>query len=112
LKGCRVKAAFLFGLYKPYSYFDEKILTPEALEKYVGEYEVNADYQVKITRAGDHLFIQRNDQPRIEIFSYKPDTFFQKDDDIRISFQKENAIINKITIVEGLNTKKGDTIKM
>jgi len=96
---------------QPYSYFDEIKLSPEFLEKYVGEYEVNAGYKVKIIRTGDQLFIQRNDQPGVEIFAYKENVFFQKDDDIRISFQKENGIINKITIIEGLNTKRGDKIK-
>jgi len=97
---------------QPYSYFDEIKLLPEELEKYVGEYEVNADYKVKITRAGDQLFIQRNNLPGIEIFTYKENTFFQKDDDIRISFQNENGIINRITIIEGLSVKKGDKIKL
>ena len=97
---------------QPYSYFDEIKLSPEKLEKYVGDYEVNADYKVKITRTGDQLFIQRNNQPKIQIFAYKENTFFQKDDDIRISFQNEKGIIKKITIIEGLNTKKGDKIRL
>jgi CubicO group peptidase (beta-lactamase class C family) len=96
---------------QPYSYFDEIKLTPEMLEKYSGEYEVNKDYKVKITRAGDRLFIQRNNLQPTELFAYKVNTFFQKDDDIRVSFQTENNIVNKITIIEGLNTKKGDKIK-
>ncbi|MEI7628032.1 MAG: serine hydrolase [Bacteroidota bacterium] len=95
---------------KPYSYFDEIKLTPAELEKYVGEYEVNADYKVTISLVGDQLFIQRNNQPSIELFAYQNNSFFQKDDDIRVSFQKENGIANKIIIKEGLNTKKGDKI--
>ena len=95
---------------QPYSYFDEIKLTTEEMEKYVGEYEVSADYKVKIIRTGDQLFIQRNDQPGIELFAYKKNTFFQKDDDIRVFFQNENGIVNKITITEGLNTKRGDKI--
>jgi CubicO group peptidase (beta-lactamase class C family) len=97
---------------QPYSYFDEIKLKPDVLEKYVGEYVINADYKVKITREGDHLFIQRNNLPETEIFAYKENTFFQKDDDVRISFQNEKGIINKITIIEGLSTKKGDKFKM
>jgi CubicO group peptidase (beta-lactamase class C family) len=95
---------------KPYSYFDEIKFTQEELEKFVGEYEVNANYKVKITRTGDQLFIQRNDQPGVELFAYKANTFFQKDDDIRVSFQNENGVISKITITEGLSTKRGDKI--
>jgi CubicO group peptidase (beta-lactamase class C family) len=96
---------------QPYSYFDEIKLTTAVLEKYVGEYEVNTDYRIKITRTGDQLFIQRNSQAAVELFAYKENTFFQKDDDIRVSFQHEKGIINRITISEGLNTKKGDKIK-
>jgi CubicO group peptidase (beta-lactamase class C family) len=96
---------------QPYSYFDEIKLDPADLEKYVGTYEVNADYKVQITRSGNQLFIQRNNQPAIELFAYKQNTFFQKDDDIRVSFQNNDGIISKITISEGLNTKRGDKIK-
>jgi CubicO group peptidase (beta-lactamase class C family) len=96
---------------QPYSYFDEIKLDPADLEKYVGAYEVNADYKVQITRSGNQLFIQRNNQPAIELFAYKQNTFFQKDDDIRVSFQNNDGIISKITISEGLNTKRGDKIK-
>jgi len=95
---------------KPYSYFDEIKLLPDTLEKYVGEYEVSTDYKVKIIRKANHLFIQRNNGAAIEIFAYKENTFFQKDDDIRISFKSEKDTINKITIMEGLNTKKGKKI--
>lgn len=96
---------------KPYSYFDETKLMPEALEKYVGEYEVNVDYKVKIIRTANHLFIQRNNEAAIEIFPYKENTFFQKDDDITIAFKSKKDTINKIIIMEGLSTKRGDKIK-
>lgn len=96
---------------KPYSYFDEIKLTPDALEKYVGEYEVSTDYKVKITRIADQLFIQRNNGASTEIFPYKENTFFQKDDDITISFKSDKDTINKITIMEGLSTKRGDKIR-
>jgi len=96
---------------KPYSYFDEIKQIPDSLEKYVGEYEVNADYKVKITRNGDQLFIKRNNGAAIPIFAYKENTFFQKDDDITIAFKGEKNSISKITIMEGLSTKRGDKIK-
>ena len=94
-----------------YSYFDELAHTPEALEKYVGEYEVNENYRVKIFRNGNQLFIQRNSQSAIELFNYNENTFFQKDDVIRVAFEQQNGLINKILIFEGLNTKKGDKMK-
>jgi hypothetical protein len=78
----------------------------------VGNYDVNTNYQVKISRNEDHLFIQRNNQPKIEIYSYKENAFFQKDDDIRNSFKQENGRVTKVTITEGLSTKRGDRIKL
>jgi CubicO group peptidase (beta-lactamase class C family) len=90
---------------QPYSYFDELALAPAALDVFVGHYDVSAKYQVKISRTGDQLFIQRNNQQPIPIYAYKNDVFFQKDDDIRIAFEN-----NKITITEGLSTKRGDRI--
>jgi CubicO group peptidase (beta-lactamase class C family) len=95
---------------KPYSYFDELKLSPAALDEYVGNYDVNANYQVKISRNGGQLYLTRNSQQAIPIYAYKKDTFFQKDDDIRIAFQNENGKATKITIIEGLSTKRGDRI--
>ena len=96
---------------KPYSYFDEMNMKPDILEKYVGTYDVNVDYKIKITRTASQLFIQRNNEATIEIFPYKENTFFQKDDDITIAFKEEKDSITKITIMEGLSTKRGDKIK-
>jgi hypothetical protein len=95
---------------QPYSYFNEIKLPAQELKKYVGEYEINADYKVTITYSQDQLFIQRNKLPPIALYPYKKNTFFQKNDDIQVSFLDEKGAINKITIAEGLNTKKGDKI--
>lgn len=72
----------------------------------------NADYRVNISREGNLLFIQRNDQPRVEMYEYQKNIFFRKDDDIRISFRAENGQINKISIIEGLSTKRGDKMNL
>jgi CubicO group peptidase (beta-lactamase class C family) len=95
---------------KPYSFFDEIKLMPETLDKYVGEYEISSDYRVKILRKGNQLYIERNNGTPIEIFAYQDNNFFQKEDDIRISFKSEKDTVNKISIMEGLNTKKGNKI--
>jgi hypothetical protein len=86
---------------QPYSYFDEKVLTHRVLKKYVGEYIVNANYRVKITCRANQLFIQRNEQLPLGLFAYKNDTFFQKDNDIQVSFQLKNGSANKIIISRG-----------
>ena len=90
---------------------DEINLADNILDKYVGTYEVSNDYKVKITRIANQLFIQRNNGTPIEIFPYKENAFFQKDDDITIAFKVEKDAVNKVTIMEGLSTKRGDKIK-
>ncbi len=95
---------------KPYNYFDELQLTPAVLDQYVGNYDVNTNYRVKIIRTGDQMFLKRNDQAVIPIYAYKKDVFFQKDDDIRIAFKNEHGQASKIIITEGLSTKRGDRI--
>jgi CubicO group peptidase (beta-lactamase class C family) len=90
---------------QPYNYFNEIKLSDSELEKFTGNYDVNTNYQVVISREANHLFIQRNKETKIEIFPYKATTFFQKDDDIRVSFGQ-----NKITLIEGLSTRRGDKI--
>jgi CubicO group peptidase (beta-lactamase class C family) len=95
---------------KPYSYFDEIKLPNDDLQKFVGQYQVNADYIVKITRIENRLFIERNKKSKVEIFADKETSFFQKDDDIRISFKIEMGKIKSLTIAEGLSTKRGDKI--
>ncbi len=95
---------------KPYSYFDIIGLNQDQTIAYTGNYDINPRYQVSITSEEGKLFIQRNKSEKIEIFSYGSDIFFQKDDDIRISFQRKDSIVKRITIIEGLSTRKGDKI--
>jgi CubicO group peptidase (beta-lactamase class C family) len=97
---------------KPYHYFDEIALSPEEAAQYVGDYEINAHDKATIRRDGNRLFIERNEQPKVEIFEYQKNVFFRKDDDIRISFRAESGQINKITIIEGLSTKRGDKLNL
>ena len=97
---------------KPYSYFDEIKLSTNSLDRYIGEYEVNSNYKVKITRTTNQLFLQRNNGAVIAIYPYKENTFFQKDDDITIAFKVENDSVRTITVMEGLSTKRGDKIKL
>lgn len=97
---------------KPYSYFDEIILSTNSLDRYIGDYEVNSNYKVKVTRTTNQLFLQRNNGAFIAIYPYNENTFFQKDDDITIAFKVENDSVRTITVMEGLSTKRGDKIKV
>lgn len=95
---------------QPYNYFNIIPLDTAQAKTYVGNYDISAGYQVAITAENEKLYIRRNTNPKIEIFAYGRDIFFQKDDDIRISFQRKNDTVSRITIIEGLSTKKGDKV--
>jgi CubicO group peptidase (beta-lactamase class C family) len=97
---------------QPYHFFDEIKLSTDVLDRYVGNYEVNTDYYIKITRENDRLFAQLQNAPKVEIVANKVNSFFVKDEDMRIKFYENEGTINKISINRGLNTKKGDKVNM
>lgn len=96
---------------KPYSYFDEMQVNKELLTSYVGEYEIKADYHIKITQDGNRLFIERPNEPKTELFGMKENVFFEKEEDVMVYFKKDKDGKIQITITQGLSTKKGDKIK-
>jgi CubicO group peptidase (beta-lactamase class C family) len=95
---------------KPYHFFEETKISDDALEKYVGDYEINTDYHIKIARIDNQLFVQIKNEPKIEIFADKENSFFVKEEDIRVKFKIENGKITGIIVYQGLSTKKGDKI--
>ena len=95
---------------KPYHFFEEIKLGAEVLEKYVGEYEINADYHIKITRIDDRLYAQIQDEPTFEIVADKENSFFEKDEDIRIKFRENPNKTYRLVFYKGLNSKIGDRV--
>ncbi|MEO6813599.1 MAG: serine hydrolase domain-containing protein, partial [Ginsengibacter sp.] len=94
----------------PYNYFDEIQVKDVILNSYVGEYEVNPDYHIRVTLAGNKLFIERPNVPKIELIALKDDVFFEREEDVMIYFNLDAEKNPKITITQGLSTKKGDKI--
>jgi CubicO group peptidase (beta-lactamase class C family) len=106
-----IGTAVLAILYqKPYHFFDEIKLNADTLEKYVGNYEINAGYHIKIMRSGDHLFAQIQNEPKFEIVADKENSFFVKDEDIRIKFRANLDNTYRLVFYKGLNSKIGDRI--
>ncbi|MEO8416134.1 MAG: serine hydrolase [Ginsengibacter sp.] len=106
-----IGAAVLAILYdKPFHFFEEIKLSAEALKNYVGNYEINADYHIKITRTDDRLYAQIQNEPKIEIVADKENSFFVKDEDIRIKFRANSANTYKLVFYKGLNSKIGDRV--
>ncbi|WP_210490329.1 serine hydrolase domain-containing protein [Rufibacter aurantiacus] len=104
------QAIFSIMLGKPYQFFNEVQLPVETLEKYVGQYDVNPNYQVKISRTNHHLFLAINNGTPIEVFADKEHSFYDKNEDFRIKFTGQNGQINQITVIQGLSTKRGDKL--
>lgn len=106
-----VGTAVLAILYdKPYHFFEQIKLSADILEKYVGNYEINARYHIKITRANDRLHAQIQNEPKFEIVADKENSFFAKDEDIRIKFRANSDKTYKLVFYKGLNSKIGDKI--
>lgn len=95
---------------KPYHFFEEIKLSEDILEKYVGIYEINADYHIKISRVGYLLFAQIQNEPKFEIVADRENSFFVKDEDIRIKFKTNPDKTFKLIFYKGLNSKIGDKV--
>jgi CubicO group peptidase (beta-lactamase class C family) len=106
-----IGTAVLAILYdKPYHFFEEIKLSAAVLENYVGNYEINADYHIKITRVDDRLYAQIQNEPTFEIVADKENSFFVKDEDIRIKFKSNTDKSFKLVFYKGLNSKIGDKV--
>ncbi|MEP7238834.1 MAG: serine hydrolase [Ferruginibacter sp.] len=106
-----IGTAVLAILYdKPYHFFDEIKLSAEVLEKYVGNYEINANYHIKITRTDDRLYAQIQDEKKIEIVADKENSFFVKEEDIRIKFKNNPDNTYRLIFYKGLNSKIGNKV--
>lgn len=95
---------------QPYHFFEEIRVNADVLDKYVGNYEINADYHIKITREADKLFAQIQNEPRFEIAANKENSFFVRDEDIRIKFRLNADSTYSLVYYKGLNSKIGDRV--
>lgn len=69
---------------KPVAKVDSKIY-----DSYVGEYELVANFILKITRQGDSLMLQATGQQEFEIFPESETKFFLKVIDAQVTFVKD-----------------------
>ncbi len=65
-------------------------LDPKILDSYVGEYELEPNFIIAITREGDHLMIAAGRQPKAELLAEAENKFFVKAVDAQISFAKDD----------------------
>jgi CubicO group peptidase (beta-lactamase class C family) len=66
-------------------------LDESSLESFTGQYEVQANYIITISRKDDHLFSQAPGMPKLEILPISETEFAVKGFDIKIKFVKDKA---------------------
>ncbi len=54
------------------------VIDPKVLEGYVGSYGLPPNIVLKITRSGDHLAVEENDEPVQQLLAEGPRTFFSE----------------------------------
>jgi CubicO group peptidase (beta-lactamase class C family) len=82
----------------------EIIITTEQLERFVGVYEVEKDFEIKISLDNDQLFAQLTGQNAFPIFAESEMLFFLKVVDAQIQFEKnENGEILNLFILQDGN---------
>src|SRR5215813_7080925 len=75
---------------KPLKERKEVVVDPKVLDRYVGRYGEPPNLILTISREGDHLFIQENDEPKQELFAESESRFFSKLNDDELTFQVDN----------------------
>ncbi len=82
----------------------EIIITTEQLKRFVGVYEVEKDFEIKISLDNDQLFTQLTGQNAFPIFAESEMLFFLKVVDAQIQFEKnENGEISNLFLLQNGN---------
>lgn len=79
----------------------EIIITTEQLKRFIGVYEVEKDFEIKISLDKDQLFAQLTGQNAFPIFAESEMLFFLKVVDAQIQFEKnENGEISNLFLLQ------------
>ncbi len=63
-------------------------VAPALLEGLVGDYRLASDFDIVVTREGEHLYSQATGQSRHELFATSPEEFFLKEVDAALTFHR------------------------
>jgi CubicO group peptidase (beta-lactamase class C family) len=86
---------------------DEKIL-----EAYTGQYQVNPEFILTVTREGNRLFGQATGQEKFEIFAESDTKFFLKVNDALLEFVKDDSgKVTKVLLIQGARKTDARKIK-
>lgn len=69
----------------------EVAIDPKLFDAYVGIYQLTPNFQIAVTREGDHFFVQGSGQPKGEIFPEGEREFFFKVVDAQITFVTDSS---------------------
>jgi CubicO group peptidase (beta-lactamase class C family) len=88
---------------KPLAAHKEVAVDPKILDRYVGRYGDPPNLVLKVTREGDHLSIQENDEPKQELSAESETTFFSKNssDSLTFEFDNQGRVIRMVLHVDG-----------
>ena len=79
-------------------------ITSEQLKKFAGVYEIEKDFEIKISLDKDQLFVQLTGQNAFPIFAESEMVFFLKVVDAQIQFEKnENGEISNLFLLQNGN---------
>lgn len=85
----------------------EMELEPRVLESYIGEYEIQPGFSLRITLEDNHLMAQATGQEKFEVFAKTPTKFFLKVVDAQIEFvRNDKNVVDSLILYQG-----GQTIK-
>jgi hypothetical protein len=96
-------AAIVFGekIEVPHERVAIKI-DPKILDAYVGQYELNPNFIITMTREGDRLMTQATGQPKFELFPESEIKFFLKVVDAQVTFVKDDkGVVTHLILHQG-----------
>ncbi|HPG40478.1 MAG TPA: nitroreductase family protein [bacterium] len=70
------------------------------LEQYIGEYEINPQFIIKVSLQNEQLYIQATGQPQVEIYPESEEKFFLKVVDAQILFQKQEGKVTGLILYQ------------
>ena len=81
----------------------EVAVDPKLLDKLVGRYQFNLDTMLTITRDGNRLFVQENDEPKQELGAESDTQFFSRtaDDEYTFEFDSEGHLTRMVLHTDG-----------
>ena len=77
-------------------------LDPSVIKEYIGNYELNPNFNISITTEGNRIYAQATGQPKVEIFGEDKDAFFLKVVPAKLIFTRDASnLVTHVTLHQG-----------